>query len=122
MTVTSAGRARFLCRSRVSPRTPTAPSQQQKFRGRTTGELRGDEEQAGATGNTRAPERPFPPGLESTPACSWGVYCQGFCKGGCACFELPPGLIPKIRKAKAQLELNLAAGVKGNEKLFHKYI
>ena len=50
MTVTSAGRARFLCRSRVSPRTPTAPSQQQKFRGRTTGELRGDEEQAGARG------------------------------------------------------------------------
>ena len=28
----------------------------------------------------------------------------------------------KIRKAKAQLELNLAAGVKGNKKLFYKYI
>ena len=28
----------------------------------------------------------------------------------------------KIRKAKAQLELNLAAGVKGNNKLFYKYI
>ena len=28
----------------------------------------------------------------------------------------------KIRKAKAQLELNLAAGVKGNKKLFNKYI
>ena len=27
----------------------------------------------------------------------------------------------KIRKAKAQLELNLAAGVKGNKKLFYKY-
>ena len=26
------------------------------------------------------------------------------------------------RKAKAQLELNLAAGVKGNKKLFYKYI
>ena len=28
----------------------------------------------------------------------------------------------KIRKAKAQLELNLTAGVKGNKKLFYKYI
>ena len=28
----------------------------------------------------------------------------------------------KIRKAKAQLELNLAAGVKGNKKLFYKCI
>ena len=28
----------------------------------------------------------------------------------------------KIRKAKAQLELNLATGVKGNKKLFYKYI
>ena len=28
----------------------------------------------------------------------------------------------KIRKAKAQLELNLAAGVKGNKKLFYKLI
>ena len=28
----------------------------------------------------------------------------------------------KIRKAKAQLELKLAAGVKGNKKLFYKYI
>ena len=28
----------------------------------------------------------------------------------------------KIRKAKAQLELNLAAGIKGNKKLFYKYI
>src|SRR5699024_12032505 len=28
----------------------------------------------------------------------------------------------KIRKAKAQLELNLAAGVKRNKKLFYKYI
>ena len=28
----------------------------------------------------------------------------------------------KTRKAKAQLELNLATGVKGNKKLFHKYI
>ena len=28
----------------------------------------------------------------------------------------------KIRKAKAQLELNLAAGGKGNKKLFYKYI
>ena len=28
----------------------------------------------------------------------------------------------KIRKAKARLELNLAAGVKGNKKLFYKYI
>ena len=28
----------------------------------------------------------------------------------------------KIRKAKAQLELNLAAGVKENKKLFYKYI
>ena len=28
----------------------------------------------------------------------------------------------KIRKAKAQLELNLAAGVKGNKKLFYKHI
>ena len=28
----------------------------------------------------------------------------------------------KIRKAKAQLEFNLAAGVKGNKKLFYKYI
>ena len=26
------------------------------------------------------------------------------------------------RKAKAQLELNLAAGIKGNKKLFYKYI
>ena len=116
MTVTSAGRARFLCRSRVSPHTPTEiPWQNHGGAPWGRGAGRGK-------GNTRAPERPFPPGLESTPACSWGVYCQGFCKGGCACFELPPGLIPKIRKAKAQLELNLAAGVKGNEKLFHKYI
>ena len=28
----------------------------------------------------------------------------------------------KIRKAKAQLELNLATGVKGNKKLIYKYI
>ena len=28
----------------------------------------------------------------------------------------------KIRKAKAQLELNLAAGVKGNKKLFYEFI